>query len=508
MPDVAAATTQQTPERSLVDYIRPLGKHTLLVALVIMMGAILGLTIGVLSAGSAPYEAEAVVLFQPTERLTLTSDSDNIEQNVIDLTRQRNTIKVLISSVDVAEKVYQRGQSSNESEIQAFVAPIDILELRDAVEVDSRADLISISAKGPTPLVATWLANAWAEEAMSKINRVYASSASSGVTEALDRAKSELDQAEQSLQRFLATNPINALVQEQERTDSFLGAAASSDIASRLALYDNERSIIREQVAAGLNNIYDLDQRIADIGALRSRIEQGPDNEDTLYANQIALLSLLNNLALGGPALQLQLDINNADLSEAPRTKANQLEDIDATIAALQKLQQDLRERTTTLESKLSEPLPEIPPGQIQNVPAVVREQIELRNQLAAKIEEKQFELGQLQKTRDLRQSAYDLLRSRVAEQEVNDVISRVVNIGSPANLQETLESRNLLRSIAITTGILVALATLLVLALACALAFLRPTLNTNVALKRAFASRRRRPRSTDRPQEQATALD
>lgn len=507
MTDAGEATTQQVRERSILDYVTPLRKHTLLIALVIITSAILGLIIGVLAFVSSPYEAQVVVLYEPTERLTLTSGSDNIEQNTIDLTRQRSTTKVLISSIDVAEKVYQRAQSSDEADVKAFVAPIDVLDLRDAVNVDIRVDLISINAKAPTAEVATWLANTWAEEAISKINRVFASSASSAVKEALDKAKAELDQAEQSLRGFLASNPIQALVQEQNRTESFLSAAGSSDISTRLALYDNERGIIRDQVAASLRNVYDIDQRLAQIRALRSRIEQGPEDEDTLYANQIALISLLNNLTPSGSALQLQLDINGADLSRSPRSKANQLQDIDATIAAVQKLQQDVRERTTTLESKLNEPLPQAP-GEIQDVPAVVREQIIKLNNLAAKIEEKQFELNQLQKTRDLSQNTYDLLRSRVAEQEVNDVISRVVSIGSPANVLETLESRSLFPSVLITTAIWIVLATLLVVAVAFGLGFFRPALDTNAALRRVLVSRRRKGRSTDRHQEQAATLD
>lgn len=486
-----------TKERTISDYIKPLGKHGVLIVAVVLIGAIVGLLNGLQAAKVAPYEAEADVFFQPVQHLTLRSGAQSVpgvEQNTdpVDLSRQRNTVKALILSADVAQRVQQRAATSKEADIKAL-AVNDPLDLRGAINIDNKTDLISVKARYASPAVAAWLANTWAEEAIWKINQVYGSlSSSADVKEALNRAKTDLDGAEKAVQQFLSDNPINTLSQELKQTQDFLGAAAGSNSASQLALYDNERAIIRDKIAAYHKMVYDLEQQLTEIHALRTRIEQGPDDPNTLYNNQVALLTLVNKLASGGQELRLQLDLNNTDLSKAPRTKENQLRDIDASVAAVQKLRQDVGDQTKTLESKLSEPLPNMTPGTVQNVPDVVREQIELRNQLESKLEEKQFQLNQLQKTRDLHQSTYDLLRSRVAEQDVNDVIGGLVSIASPADYNETLRSRNLLRSFLIPTAFWALSSLVPGLALAYALSLLRPNVNTNTMIRQRLPSHRR----------------
>ena len=55
-------------------------------------------------------------------------------------------------------------------------------------------------------------------------------------------------------------------------------------------------------------------------------------------------------------------------------------------------------------------------------------------NELQSQIEQLTFQRNQLQRTRDLQQTSYDLLRSRLAEQQVKRVISSVVDLGSAAS--------------------------------------------------------------------------
>ena len=72
---------------------------------------------------------------------------------------------------------------------------------------------------------------------------------------------------------------------------------------------------------------------------------------------------------------------------------------------------------------------------------------------LESQIEQKQFELAQLQKTRDQDQNTYDLLRSRMAEQQVNATISRVADLGVSATDADTLQSHSLGRTLAWVMG-------------------------------------------------------
>ena len=476
-------------ERSIRQYLRPLGRHSMLIGLIVVFAAAVSLLGAVFINELLPYEAEAVLLFKSNggDRVVLT-DGSEFRANILDTNRQARNVQVLISSLDIAQQVKERGAADGDAEVKALVAGTTI-DLRREVSTESRGDLIYVRAQAGSATAATWLANAWAEEAIAKTNRVYALS-SSQVAEALEQARTTLTADQQALQRFLADNPIATLRQELTQTNHLLAAAGVSQAEGQFTLYSTERQAVQDTLNLSYTYVYTLEQQLSEVQALRTRIEQSSEDPDSLYSNQVALLVLLNKLISGTPGPQVQLQVNPGAGGTTPLTRADQLRDVDATIAAVRKLQSDLQTQITTLEEKLRAPLPALTPGAPDQLPTFIQEQIRRKNRLESELEAKEFELAQLEKTRDLHQDTYDLLRSRLAEQQLNEVISRVVDIGVPADVAGTLQSRSLARTLALVVGQGVLIALVLALGLAYLLNLLRPGFDSNAALRRVIRRR------------------
>jgi hypothetical protein len=472
-------------ERTWRDYLRPLGNHALVIALLVLIFAAGSMLSTMLVSGSTPFEAESVILFKSggSGRIDLTSETA-LRDPTLEATRLQRNVQLLADSIDVAAKVKERAATSKESDVSSLAAR-DAVDLLDAIDVQARGDQIVIRAKAATAPAATWLANTWAEEAVVKVNKVFAVP-STNVTGALDEAKQELEADQRALEQFLASNPIGTLTQELTQTLHFIEAASLSHSDSQSTLYIAEREAIRDQVAAYYTYTYGLDQQLSELEALQARIEQSPEDPEALYANQVTLLIALNKAISGNPGSQVQLQFNVADIGKAPLTRSGQLRAVSSSIVALQDLQDAIRARIKTLEGKLSEPLPAVTPG-VGVVPSALKDLLARRNELESQIEQKTFELSQLEGNRDLQQSTYDLLRKRLAEQSVNEVISGVVDIGSRADVSQTERSTGSLRRLALTLAQWVFVALVLGIAAAYLVSLLRPNFNSNDALRRRF---------------------
>ncbi len=467
-------------------YLRPLSKHSLLIILLAAVAVVGGLITALSYGHLLPYEAQAVLLFKGngSDRLVLTGQAD-FQANDIDPNREVRNLQALMSSVDVAEAVVADARASTDPDIQPL-GTTDVLALAGATQVEVKGDLIYISAQADTPKAATWLANNWGAEAVTKVNHLYAVS-SSRVSDALDESQKELTTAENELQEFLADSQLNSLKQELAQTNSFITSATESYTNTQFVLYNSERAAAQDKLADAYTSVYSLAQTTTEIQALRTRIEQGPDQPDVLYGNQISLIVLQNKMAAANAGADLQLQFNIGNNTATTLTKANQLSEIDAALAAAQKLQEDLQLQVQQLDTELQAPLPAPTAGTISNVPADLVEQIKRRNELESQIEQLIFQKDQLQKTRDLRQSTYDLLRNRLAEQQVNEVISRIVDVASPANELEAASSRSTTRLILLTVGQGLLLAVVLGIILAYLLHLWRPNFSTNSAFKNRF---------------------
>ncbi len=177
-------------------------------------------------------------------------------------------------------------------------------------------------------------------------------------------------------------------------------------------------------------------------------------------------------------------------------SKSNQLSDIDAAVKATQGLQEDIGSQTADLEKRLLAPVPPALPAQSSTFSPTLKSYVEQQSQLHSRIEQESAEQDQLQKTRDLDRSTYELLRSRLAEQNVNGMISDLVAIGSASDEEQTASSRSALRSLVLDTGLWVSIALVLGIGLAFLLSVVRPDFNSNAAITRRFKVSRGGPKA------------
>jgi hypothetical protein len=489
--------TVTTRQRTIGNYLRPVSNHFLLIALLVLLGLVGGLLVWTLTFGTSPYEAEALVLFKVNagSQVDLTANPQ-FRDPTLDLARQQQNTVLLMSAMDVAREVQKRAAASSDRAIAAL-ASMDPLTLYDAVHVQIKGDFVSVKADASTAPAATWLANTWADVGVGAVNKAYAEP-SANVDQALQQAKSQLDADETALQSFLAENPIITLTSQISQTQSFIDSAVAAGASSSFVLYDAEQQSLRDQVTANYTITAGLNQQLNQLQALRTRVEQSPDDQNALFANQVNLMLLLNNIVAGtgtgssaspsDPGMQLQLSL--ADISKQPLTKAAQLSEIDAAVKSVQGLQEDIKGQTADLEGRLRLPLP-APPARSDQSSALspaLQSVIDQQNKLQSQLEQKKFDLARLQKTRDLDQNAYDLLRSRLAEQNVNATISNIVDIGSAASDEQTVHSRSVLRSLALVVGEWVLIALALGIGLAYLLSAVRPGFSSNEALRRGFS--------------------
>jgi hypothetical protein len=468
--------------------LRPLRQHSVLILLLVALAIVGGLLAALVFDQAPPYEAETILLFKAgnSDRAVLTGDP-TFQANTLDPTRQPRDVQALISSLDVAQTVGDTARASKDPDIQSLGAS-SVLALRDAIQVELRGDLLYIRAQAPTPQAAAWLANTWGSEAITKTNQLFALS-SSGISQALDDAQRDLTNSENALKQFLTDSQLDTLKQQLAQTTSFISATSETYTNTQYLLYNTEHQALQENLASAYASINNLDQVSGDIRALRARIEQAPDQQDALYANQLSLVVLQNKIIASDTDThtQVQLQLNATGSGSASLTKANQLLDVDATLTATQKLQDDLRLQIKGLEEKLQAPLPALTSDSVSTVPNSLLEQIRRQSELESQVEARTFEYDQLKKTRDLQQSTYDLLHTRFAEQQINQQIGRIVDIASPANELDAASSRSQLRTTLVTVGQAVALALVLGVALAYLLYLWRPDFSSNAALGRLF---------------------
>ena len=489
------------PERSIVDFLKPLGKHTVLIALIVLVVAA-GTLIGASrSVENTPYEATAQLLLNPISRVSIQDTAST--STVTDPSRIVRSAGTLMMSLDVATRVHDAAAKSDNAAIRALgdKEPVD---LRGMITVANSQDLLVVTSHADNADVATWLANTWATEGVAAINAIYAETSSSDLDKALGKARTDLTAAEKAVQDYLASNPISGIEQELKQANAFVDAATDSKTKSAFALYNAGRDALQRQLDSYYAFTYSLEQTMTELKSLRTRIEQSPDDPNTLGNNQLTLMVLQNKALAQTPTVsgtipsQIQFQISAGAPGSTPPTRDGQLHDVDSTLTALQGLQEASRGQIANLETQLSAPMPTVAPDLVGAVAPALQQQITRINQLQSELEARNFELNGLQKNRDLQQSTYDLLRSRQTEQQINQQISGVANITSPASNTDTLRSRHPLNNLALSTGMGIAFALVLALVLAYLLSLIRPNFSSNAALKRLFQRSPRRPAPAD----------
>jgi hypothetical protein len=476
------------PEPSHRDLRHRLQGHSLLLSLIVFTVTGVGILLALRSATTLPYTAETLVLLQPVSPLAI---PDAPAAARLDAQRLVQNAPILLTSAPLAAQVQQRISTTADPAGQKLAAAAAD-DLRAAITVRQVGDVVYVRATDGQPDVATWLANIWAAEGVAHINQLYAETAAVDVETALTRATTDRDAAERALETFLAHNLIPALTEELQQTQTFVNAALAGQATTDFALYNTARATVQRELATTYSAAATLDQLLSELASLRTRISQGPDDPSTLYNNQVSLV-LLQSRLLGvstsaDSAIQLQL--SDAD-ANPPRSRAAQLDTLDATRTAAEQLQGDVQRRITDLETQLRTPLPSGGAHTISPVPPALQQHITRMNQLQSEIAARTFEQSQLEKTRDLAQHAYDLLRIRRVEQQVNQAITGVVAITAPATLAATVRAQQPAQTFAWLTGVALGIGILLGGGIGLLLSLVWPAANSNAALRRRFQQRR-----------------
>ncbi len=287
-------------ERGFSDYLKPLGKHILLIGLLVLLALVGGIIAWALTFGASPYEGEALVLFKPNANSQLDlSGSPQFSDITLDTNRQQSAV-LLMNSMDIAKEVQKQAATSSDSAIAALASE-DPLDLRNSVRVQVQGNFVSVKGQASTASVATWLANTWANLGVARVNATYAQP-SANVDEAVQQAKSQLDADQKALEDFIAHSEIVTLTAQLSQTNAFINSAINSNANSSLVLYDAEKQSIRDQISNNYAITAGLNQQLSQVEALRTRIQQSPEDQASLYANQVSLLLLLNSMITGLPA--------------------------------------------------------------------------------------------------------------------------------------------------------------------------------------------------------------
>jgi hypothetical protein len=474
------------PELRRPDVRHRLQGHSLLLSLIVLVVSGGGLLLAYQQATTLPYTAETLLLLQPVPPVALSDAAPALP----DATRLVQNAAILLTSAPVAAQVQHRIATTTDSAGRAL-APLAADDLRAAITVRRVADIVYVRAVHRQPDVATWLANRGAQEGVAQINQLYTGTAAVDVETALTHATTQRDAAQQALETFLAHNPIPALTQELQQTQTFVNAALASQATTNFALYNTARATMQRELATAYSAAATLDHVQGEVASLRTRIAHGPDDPSTLATNQVSLVLVQSRMLSLGAAAEpgFQVQLSAADVAP-PRSRVAQLGALDATRTAAAQLQGDLQQRITDLERQLRAPLPNEGAGSVSPVAPALQEHLTRLNQLQSEIAAQMFALRQLEATRDLYQHTYDLLRSRHVAQQVNQTLTGVVAITAPATREATLRAQQPEQTFALLAGAALGIGMALAAGVGLLLSLAWPGANSNAALRRRFHQR------------------
>jgi succinoglycan biosynthesis transport protein ExoP len=300
----------------------------------------------------------------------------------VDTTARQNTLVALVKNPEVEARVVQKLNDAVSPELRH---PGGLLEAGVTGRL-AKGELIEISVRGRDPGFITLVANAWAEEYESYINRLYSGSAETGesVRRQADAARAEYESAERALVAFTGDNEKTALRAEIESKQEVL--TYHYQIINR-----NEKLLVDGQ---GL-----LDQ-----------VDEAGDSGAGRLANGLALVRLQAAVVGSGVGKPFDVQLNVAEGGALLADASDQRGDIDALLSLLQE-QRDESFRVVEESSLLDDML-----------------------RLEAALEEELARERELTRARDLAWDTYKALARKAGEADVAEqTIGSEVKFAVPA---------------------------------------------------------------------------
>ncbi|MEJ5247589.1 MAG: Wzz/FepE/Etk N-terminal domain-containing protein [Caldilinea sp.] len=207
------------------------------------------------------YEARASVAIVRTqtevnfdERFTTSSGAPGAG----DVNSRRSALLGLVYSGSIAERVVAdlHDQLNERQRDPAYLLRQINAELSTPNNRTGQSDLILISARAESPLVAAAIANAWAQHYVQEVNRIYGQVPDeiiASVQKELNQAQENYAQAQRALEQFLAESPLNALRREMEETQQAIATLQNVNATALSSYADEILSSYRRIITAYLD---------------------------------------------------------------------------------------------------------------------------------------------------------------------------------------------------------------------------------------------------------------
>ena len=377
---------------------------------------------------------------------------------------RRAALVGLVHNTSVARAVGERlrGQLDDKEVPEAILLQRIDSELVIALNATRRqgSDLIRITASADSPEKTAAIANAWAEEYVIHVNRLYEQvpeSLTASIAEELERAREDYHVAQKNLETFMTGNDVERLNRLIDEKRSIVGqltdlwrASIDSEVSkleveqqATTDMFNQRTQSQMEMLSAEYGKQRKLKQLLDDAWSLRTQIETG--GEASVASNGLALMLLKAGAyaSSAGPASALDIRV---DGTASHVDAASQLADVKALIVALEaqnevlesnieRLSKDLPEhyleRSTDLPlwdpvhlRELSGRVSEADSNQVSQITAELEDEVQL---LVAEREVKMAMHHALVEDRNIKRSALTTLQNESVE----------LRIGSSADMPE-----------------------------------------------------------------------
>ena len=275
---------------------------------------------------------------------------------------RRAALVGLVHNSDVAQAVAERlrGQFEDEKEGTAnrLIRRIDAeLVTIGMLSNSNMSDLIRITARGDSPEQAVAIANAWAEEYVNHVNRLYEQvpeTLTASISTAVANAQQAYDAAQAGLETFITRSEIDRLQRQIAAKATTLGdlqALWRVTVDTQLMAVEKQQETAFQTVSEWfdfqfqeLATNYDTRRKInlllADARGLRAQIEGS--GEASVASNGLAFLLLKTAAYASSVGSATSLEVNVADGGAVHVDARQQLEDVNAIISALETREQQI----------------------------------------------------------------------------------------------------------------------------------------------------------------------
>lgn len=275
---------------------------------------------------------------------------------------RRAALVGLVHNADVARAVAERLRGQFEDEKEGTANRLILRIEADLVTIgmlsnSNMSDLIRITARGDSPEQAVAIANAWAEEYVNHVNRLYEQvpeTLTASIATAVANAQQAYDDAQTGLEAFVARSEIDRLQRQIAAKATTLGNLQDLwrvTVDTQLMAVEKQQETAFQTVnewfdsqfqelATNYDTRRKMNLLLADARGLRAQVETG--GEASVASNGLAFLLLKTAAYASSVGSTTSLELNVADGGAVHVDARQQLEDVNAIIGALEAREQQL----------------------------------------------------------------------------------------------------------------------------------------------------------------------